>query len=117
MKFTTIVVAALGAASVQAAAVAGNGYGTLPKWCAHPGQGCYMMKRSADASWEVKRSAEALAEAMAGNFYTKLPKWCAHPGQGCAKAKRAAAAADEVQRSTDALAEAMADLDAHVDEE
>jgi hypothetical protein len=111
MKLTTILVAALGAASVQAA------YTKLPKWCAHPGQGCYMMKRSADASWEVKRSAEALAEAMAASFPSELPKWCAHRGQGCAKVKRAAAAADEVQRSADSLADAMAALDAHVDEE
>lgn len=115
MKFTTIALAALGAVSVQA--VPAPAYTTLPKWCAHPGQGCYMVKRSADASWEVKRSAEALAEAMAGNFYTTLPKWCAHPGQGCAKAKRAAAAANELQVSADALADAMAALDAHVEEE
>ncbi|KAJ5860632.1 uncharacterized protein N7529_007942 [Penicillium soppii] len=111
MKLTTIVLAALGAASVRAA------YTTLPKWCAHPGQGCYMMKRSADASYTVKRSAEALAEAMAESFPAEIPKWCAHPGQGCAKVKRAAAAAEEVQRSADALADAMAALDAHVDEE
>lgn len=111
MKLTTIVVAALGAASVQAA------YTKLPKWCAHPGQGCYMMKRSADASWDIKRSADALAEAMAEALPQELPKWCAHRGQGCAKAKRAATAAEEVQRSADALAEAMAALDSHVDEE
>ncbi|CAG8011613.1 unnamed protein product [Penicillium salamii] len=120
MKLTTIAIAVLGATVVQAEPVnrqtTPRPYGSIPKWCAHPGQGCYMMKRSADSSWEVKRSAEALAEAMAKDFPTEIPKWCAHPGQGCAKAKRAALAAEEVQRTADELAEAMDALDSHVDE-
>jgi hypothetical protein len=37
----------------------------LQKWCGHPGQGCYKVKRAALAVDEVKRSAEALADAMA----------------------------------------------------
>jgi prefoldin subunit 5 len=110
MKLSTIIVASLGAVSVKAA------YNRLPKWCAHIGQGCYMAKRSADASWEVKRSADALAEAMAVSFPSDLPKWCGHIGQGCAKAKRAISAADEVKRSADALAEAIAELEAHEEE-
>ncbi|KAJ5748045.1 uncharacterized protein N7511_009741 [Penicillium nucicola] len=103
MKFLSVAIAMLAASTVQAA--------TLPKWCGHPGQGCYMMKRAADASFEVKRHADALADAMAGSHPLVLQKWCGHPGQGCFKAKRAAEAADEVKRSADALADAMAALD------
>ncbi|KAJ5894414.1 hypothetical protein N7495_006105 [Penicillium taxi] len=102
MKFLCVALALMAASSVQAVHV--------DKWCSHPGQGCYMMKRTADASFEVKRSAEALADAMA-EAHPVAQKWCAHPGQGCAKVKRAAEAVDEVKRSADALAEAMAALD------
>lgn len=85
--------------------------GRMYKWCAHPGQGCYMMKRTADVTTEVKRSADALAEAMAEAHPAALDKWCAHPGQGCYKVKRAVEAVDEVKRNAEALAEAMAALD------
>ncbi|KAJ5626029.1 hypothetical protein N7510_002338 [Penicillium lagena] len=103
MQFFTVAIAMLAATSVNAAA--------LQKWCGHPGQGCYMMKRTADVTGDVKRSAEALADAMAEAHPIALQKWCGHPGQGCYKVKRAAEAADEVKRSADALAEAMAALD------
>ncbi|KAJ5195144.1 uncharacterized protein N7498_008582 [Penicillium cinerascens] len=112
MKYLSIAIPLLAAATVQAAAVpeAQNEPG-MPIWCGHPGQGCYMYKRTAGVSNEVKRSAEALAEAMAEAHPQALQIWCGHPGQGCAKAKRAAEAADEVKRSADALAYAMAALD------
>ncbi|KAJ5085631.1 hypothetical protein N7532_010402 [Penicillium argentinense] len=106
MKFVTLALAALAATTAQAAAYRG-----LQKWCGHPGQGCYMMKRTADVSGDVKRSADALAEAMAEAHPAALQKWCGHPGQGCFKVKRAAEAVEEVQRSAEALASAMADLD------
>lgn len=96
----------MAAATVQAAATGQST--TLPKWCGHVGQGC---KRTADASVDVKRSADALAEAMAKNLPLVLQKWCGHIGQGCYKAKRAADAADEVKRTSDALAAAMAALE------
>jgi hypothetical protein len=67
-----------------------------------------MMKRTADVTTEVKRSADALAAAMAEARPAALQKWCAHPGQGCAKVKRTAEAVDEVKRSAEALAEAIA---------
>ncbi|GAB1195317.1 hypothetical protein APSETT444_004575 [Aspergillus pseudonomiae] len=101
MKLISVVVAALAATSVQA--------GVLQKWCALPAQGCYMLKRAADASGDVRRSAEALAEAMPDA--EALAKWCALPGQGCLKAKRAAEAVEDARRSADALADAMADLE------
>ena len=103
MKFLSVAIAMLAASTVQAAA--------LQKWCGHAGQGCYMMKRTADVTGEVKRSADALAEAMAEAHPAALQKWCGHPGQGCYKVKRAAEAVDDVKRSADALAEAMAALD------
>ncbi|KAJ5961082.1 uncharacterized protein N7479_008232 [Penicillium vulpinum] len=108
MKCTSVLVAVLAAGTVHAAAVAGGPGTTLPKWCGHIGQGC---KRTADASVDVKRSADALAEAMARNLPMVLQKWCGHIGQGCYKAKRAADAADEVKRTSDALAYAMAALE------
>ncbi|KXG45385.1 uncharacterized protein PGRI_042980 [Penicillium griseofulvum] len=111
MKATSVVLAVLAAGSVQAAAVASPQ--TLPKWCGHIGQGC---KRTAEASVDVKRSADALAEAMARNLPLVLQKWCGHIGQGCYKAKRAADAADEVKRTSDALAHAMAALEEEDDE-
>ncbi|KAJ5385336.1 hypothetical protein N7517_003247 [Penicillium concentricum] len=115
MKVTSVFVAVLAAGTVQAAAVAGKGGPniTLPKWCGHIGQGC---KRTADASIDVKRSADALAEAMASNLPMVLQKWCGHIGQGCYKAKRAADAVDEVKRTSDALAYAMAALEEEDDE-
>lgn len=104
MKLITLVFAALAAtSSVQAA--------KMHKWCWLPGQGCYMLKRAADVTGEVKRSAEALAEAMPDTSADGLPKWCWLPGQGCLKVKRAADAVEEVKRSADALAEAMAAID------
>ncbi|KAE8144608.1 hypothetical protein BDV25DRAFT_166466 [Aspergillus avenaceus] len=105
MKLISVVLTALAATTVQAAA--------LQKWCHGPGQGCYMFKRAADASEEVRRSAEALAEAMpdADASPEAWSKWCHGPGQGCYKVKRAAEAVDEVRRSADALAEAMAALE------
>ncbi|OJJ47425.1 hypothetical protein ASPZODRAFT_64544, partial [Penicilliopsis zonata CBS 506.65] len=103
MKLLSVVIAVLAASSVQAAA--------LQKWCWQPGQGCYMLKRAADATGEVKRSAEALAEAMAAASPDALQKWCWQPGQGCEKIKRAASAVDEVKRTADALAEAFAAMD------
>lgn len=106
MKFTSVAVAVMAVATVQAAATGPST--TLPKWCGHIGQGC---KRTADASVDVKRSADALAEAMARNLPLVLQKWCGHIGQGCYKAKRAADAADEVKRTSDALAAAMAALE------
>lgn len=106
MKFVSVALAILVASSAQAAAARG-----LQKWCGHPGQGCYMMKRTADVTGDVKRSADALAEAMAEAHPAALQKWCGHPGQGCYKVKRAAEAVDEVKRSAEALADAMADLD------
>ncbi|KAJ5157559.1 uncharacterized protein N7482_008659 [Penicillium canariense] len=106
MKVLSIVLALMAATTAQAAA--GR---TMQKWCGHPGQGCYMMKRTADVSTEVKRSADALAEAMAEAHPAALQKWCAHPGQGCAKVKRTAEAVEEVKRSADALAETLAAMD------
>lgn len=55
------------AAAPEAAPVAeaDAGYHTGGSWCFHPGQPCYMMKRTIDAFEEVKRSAEAMADAMA----------------------------------------------------
>jgi hypothetical protein len=113
MKYLFVAIALLAASTVQASAIpeASTKKPTIPIWCGHPGQGCYMYKRTADVSTEVKRSAEALAEAMAEAHPQALQIWCGHPGQGCAKAKRAAEAADEVKRSADALAYAMAALD------
>lgn len=106
MKFLSVALAVLVASSAQAAAARG-----LQKWCGHPGQGCYMMKRTADVSGDVKRSADALAEAMAEAHPAALQKWCGHPGQGCYKVKRTAVAVEDVKRSAEALADAMADLD------
>ena len=103
MKLLSVALAMLAASTVQAAA--------MQKWCAHPGQGCYMMKRIADVTGEVKRSADALAEAMAEAHPAAMQKWCAHPGQGCYKVKRAAEAVDDVKRTAEALADAMAALD------
>ena len=57
MKLLSVALAMLAASTVQAAA--------MVRWCYHPGQPCYKIKRTADISTEVKRSAEALAEAMA----------------------------------------------------
>lgn len=112
MKFLSVALALLTAATVQAAAVPEAGLPPLQKWCGHPGQGCYMYKRTADVSSEVKRSADALAEAMAEAHPQALQIWCGHPGQGCSKVKRTAEAVDEVKRSAEALADAMAALDA-----
>ncbi|KAJ6113719.1 hypothetical protein N7523_007036 [Penicillium sp. IBT 18751x] len=112
MKYVSVAIALLAASTVQAAAVPEAAkHPGMPIWCNHPGQGCYMYKRTADVSAEVKRSAEALAEAIAEAHPQALQIWCDHPGQGCAKAKRAAEAVDEVKRSADALADAMAALD------
>ncbi|GAB1213941.1 hypothetical protein ATERTT37_003096 [Aspergillus terreus] len=104
MKLITLVLATLAAtSSVQAA--------KMHKWCWLPGQGCYMLKRAADVTGEVKRHAEALAEAMPDTSPDGIHKWCWLPGQGCLKVKRAADAVDEVKRSADALAEAMAAIE------
>lgn len=112
MKYLSLAIALLAAATVQAASVPTSVQKPgMPIWCDHPGQGCYMYKRTADVSAEVKRSADALAEAIAEAHPKALQIWCDHPGQGCAKAKRAAEAVDEVKRSADALADAMAALD------
>ncbi|OQD70082.1 hypothetical protein PENDEC_c027G01926 [Penicillium decumbens] len=114
MKYLTAAVALLAASTVQAAAMPEAKKPKIPDipiWCGHPGQGCYMYKRTADASNEVKRSAEALAEALAEAHPQALQIWCGHAGQGCSKAKRAAEAVDDVKRSADALAHAMAALD------
>lgn len=108
MKFQAVAVALMAAATVQAAAVPEAGYLNTDVWCTHPGQGCAKVKRAADISTEVKRSAEALAEAMA--HPEAMSAWCTHAGMGCAKFKRSADAAAEVKRSADALAEAMASL-------
>lgn len=102
MKFVAVILAVIAATAVQAAAV--------PQWCSHPGQGCYMLKRAAGNTFEVKRSAEALAEAFA-EAEPQWSQWCSHPGQGCEKVKRAAAAIDEVKRSAAAVADAFASLD------
>ncbi|KAJ5184582.1 hypothetical protein N7491_007547 [Penicillium cf. griseofulvum] len=112
MKVTSVILAVLAAGTVQAVAIATPNE-TLPKWCGHIGQGC---KRTAEASVDVKRSADALAEAMARNLPLVLQKWCGHIGQGCYKAKRAADAVDEVKRTSDALAHAMAALEEEDDE-
>ncbi|KAJ5946997.1 hypothetical protein N7466_000012 [Penicillium verhagenii] len=103
MKVLAVTLALLAASAAPAAA--------MVRWCDHPGQPCYKMKRTADISTEVKRSAEALAEAMAEAQPEAMVRWCDHPGQPCFKVKRAADAVDEVKRSADALAEAMAALD------
>ncbi|RHZ62685.1 mating alpha-pheromone PpgA [Aspergillus thermomutatus] len=102
MKLLSLVLATFAATAVQA--------GTM-QWCQLPGQGCYMLKRAADASNEVRRSASAVAEAVADAF-PGTSQWCHLPGQGCAKAKRAAEAAEEVKRSADAFADAMAAFEA-----
>ncbi|KAL2857700.1 mating alpha-pheromone PpgA [Aspergillus pseudoustus] len=102
MKLISIVAAALAATSVQGAA--------LQRWCSFPGQGCYLVKRAADTTQEVKRSADAMTDAMAEASAT-LNRWCHFPGQGCTKAKRAIDAVGDVKRSADVLAEAMAILD------
>lgn len=103
MKLLSIAVALAAATSVNALA--------MEKWCYLPGQGCYMLKRAADASGEVKRNADALAEAMAEASPEAMEKWCYLPGQGCNKMKRTAEAVDEVKRAADALADAMTELD------
>ncbi|PYI09055.1 hypothetical protein BO78DRAFT_309097, partial [Aspergillus sclerotiicarbonarius CBS 121057] len=100
MKLVSLALAALAATTVQAAA--------LQRWCYLPGQPCTMIKRAADASGEVKRSADALAEAIAEATPETLQKWCYLPGQPCTKIKRAVEAGSEVKRSADAFAEAMA---------
>ncbi|KAB8070696.1 hypothetical protein BDV29DRAFT_180506 [Aspergillus leporis] len=97
MKLISI---ALAATTVQAAA--------LQKWCHLPGQPYAKIQRAADASGDVRRSADALAEAMPDA--EALQKWCHLPGRSCAKVKRAAKAIDEARRSADGLAEAMAAL-------
>ncbi|KAL2864546.1 mating alpha-pheromone PpgA [Aspergillus lucknowensis] len=102
MKLLSIVLTALATSSVQGAA--------LQRWCMYPGQGCFLVKRAADTTQEVKRAADAMADAMAEAKST-LDRWCHFPGQGCTKAKRAIEAVDDVKRSADALAEAMAILD------
>ncbi|PYH94413.1 hypothetical protein BO71DRAFT_419330 [Aspergillus ellipticus CBS 707.79] len=103
MKLVSLVLAALAATTVQA--------GAMQRWCVLPGQPCNKMKRAADVSVEVKRSADALAEAMADASPETLQRWCVLPGQPCNKIKRAAEAVSEVKRSADALAEAMAAID------
>ncbi|KAL4896392.1 hypothetical protein BDV59DRAFT_198778 [Aspergillus ambiguus] len=104
MKLSHLVLATLAAtSSVQAY--------RMHKWCWLPGQGCYMLKRAAGISGDVKRSVEALAEAMPDTSPAGIPKWCWLPGQSCLKVKRAAEAVDEVRRSADALAEAMAAIE------
>ncbi|EAW11125.1 mating alpha-pheromone PpgA [Aspergillus clavatus NRRL 1] len=102
MKLLSVVLATLAATTVQA--------GAMAQWCELPGQGCYMIKRAAEASGEVKRSASAVADAVAEAF-PDAALWCELPGQGCHKVKRAAEAAEEVKRSADAFAEAMAALE------
>ncbi|THC90924.1 hypothetical protein EYZ11_009612 [Aspergillus tanneri] len=57
MKLVVFVLAALAATTVQAA--------TMQRWCSLPGQPCSMLKRAADATGEVRRSADALADALA----------------------------------------------------
>lgn len=104
MKFQAVAMALMAAATVQAAAL------NTGSWCIQPGQGCAKVKRAADMSTEVKRSAEALAEAMADAHPEAIAQWCTQPGQGCAKVKRSVDAVAEVKRSADALAEAMASL-------
>ncbi|KAF9886181.1 hypothetical protein FE257_011904 [Aspergillus nanangensis] len=104
MKIIAIAFATLAAASTAEAA-------HMQKWCWLPGQGCYKLKRAADVSGDVRRSAEALAEAMPDTSPEGLPQWCWLPGQGCQKVKRAAEAVDHVKRSADALAEAMAAIE------
>ncbi|KAI9039062.1 mating alpha-pheromone PpgA [Aspergillus affinis] len=91
MKLITFVLATLAATTVQA--------GTLQKWCHLPGQPCAMLKRAADATGEVRRSADALAEAMADASPEAI------------RVKRAADVVNEFKRSADALAEAMAAID------
>lgn len=110
MKFTSVAIALVAAGSVQAAAspVYRGPFTGIPKWCGHIGQGC---KRTVDASFEVRRSADELAESMANNLPQVLEKWCAHTGQGCHKAKRAAEAVEEVKRTSDDLALALAALE------
>ncbi|KAJ5992897.1 hypothetical protein N7451_008621 [Penicillium sp. IBT 35674x] len=103
MKLLAVTLALLAASAAPAAA--------MSRWCSHPGQPCYKMKRTTDISSEVKRSAEALAEAMAEAQPEAMSRWCSHPGQPCFKVKRATDAVDEVKRSADALAEAMAALE------
>jgi hypothetical protein len=67
----------------------------IQHFCRTPGQGCYKVKRAAEAI------ADALAEpeAEAGLDARGIQHFCRTPGQGCYKAKRAA----------DALAKAAAD--------
>ncbi|KAI9923528.1 hypothetical protein ASPWEDRAFT_26227 [Aspergillus wentii DTO 134E9] len=96
MQLVSIVVAMLAATNVQAAA--------MEKWCAYPGQGCSVMKRAADATNDIKRSAEALAKAMPDASPDALQKWCYLPGQGCHKIKRAAEAVNDVKRSAEVMA-------------
>lgn len=91
MKLITFVLATLAATTVQA--------GAMKKWCHLPGQPCAMLKRAADVTGEVRRSADALAEAMADASPETV------------KVKRAADAVNEFKRSADALAEAMAAID------
>ncbi|KAJ5760080.1 hypothetical protein N7520_007236 [Penicillium odoratum] len=103
MKLLAVTLAMLAASAAPTAA--------MSRWCSHPAEPCYKMKRTNDISSEVKRSAEALAEAMAEAQPEAMSRWCSHPGEPCFKVKRAAEAVDEVKRSADALAEAMAALD------
>ncbi|KAJ5224150.1 hypothetical protein N7468_008692 [Penicillium chermesinum] len=57
--------AAVPAADAAPAAAPDAKYKFGGSWCYHPGQPCYMMKRTVDAVDEFKRSAEAMAAAMA----------------------------------------------------
>lgn len=105
MKATTVIfAAALAATSVSATASPNAEADAAPgRFCHLPGQGCWKLKRAADAA------AEALAapEPHAGPEAEPWRRFCHLPGQGCWKAKR----------SADALANAVAKAYAEADPE
>jgi hypothetical protein len=69
-------------------------------FCRRPGQGCFKVKRAAEAVAEALAEPEPAAEPEA----IAIDHFCRRPGQGCYKAKRAAEALAK------AAADAAADL-------
>ena len=72
----------------------------IEHFCRTPGQGCYKVKRAAEAITE----ALAEPEADADPDVSAIQHFCRTPGQSCYKAKRAAEALAKV------AADAAADL-------
>lgn len=58
MKFLSVVLAVLAAATVNAAAAPAPAPYYISPWCDHPGQPCLKMKRAADALAEALASVD-----------------------------------------------------------